>query len=153
MALDSYPKIGVRPWAQIRAKVATTPTWKVTPETVSALLAMKGADSARQNVVGPLKRMGLVNDEGGLSERGLKWRTEGGYAEACDEILAELYPDALVHLTDDEGNADKAAIRRWFDQKGYGSSAASQMTATFIMIAAKEIPEVAPPSNNGGWRR
>ncbi len=150
MALESYPAIGKKPWAQVRARVATTPSWKVTDQSVSASLAMGSAASARQNVINPLKKMGLVDDDGGLTDRGRKWRTEDGYAEACDEILAEVYPDTLVHLIDADGQPHRDAVRRWFDQQGYGSSAASQMTATFMLIASKAIPEpVAPGSANG----
>jgi len=106
---------------------------------------MSGAKSASNNIVGPMRRLGLFNEDGSLTERGQKWRTDGTYAEACDEILDEVYPDELGSLASQDGNPDAAEVRTWFDQKGFGESNA-RLTATYVMIAGKSP---AGPSEAG----
>lgn len=150
MAREQYPMMGSRAWVQARTRVATTPSWKVTADSVAAAFGLKDAKSARQNVVTPLTRMGLIGEDGGLTQRGLKWRTEDGYAEACDEIVGQIYPESLTHQTNAEGEPDSEAVRRWFDQQGFGASAARQMAATFMMVARRQMPEVAPAKPGNG---
>lgn len=144
---NSYPKVPTKSWARLRARAVAAPSFKMTGDAVSALLGMSGERSATDNVVYPLRRLGIIDDEGALTERGAKWRTDSGYGEACDEILAEIYPDALSHLVDDDGRPDSTAVRTWFDQQGFGASNAGQMASTYVMIASKQIPEVVAPSN------
>ncbi len=144
---NPYPKVPLKSWAKLRARAAAAPSVKMTGDTVAALLGMSSAKSAMDNIVYPLRRLGLIDEEGALTARGAKWRTDGGYSEACDEILADVYPESLSHLAGDDGGPDAAAIRTWFDQQGYGESNAKQMAATYLMIAGKEIPD--PPAASG----
>jgi hypothetical protein len=98
-----------------------------------------------------MRRVGLIDDDGALTERGNKWRVDASYSEACQEILDEVYPADLAALMDDSGAADPQAVKTWFDHKGFGDSNARQMAATLVMIAAKQIPEpvVAEPKKAG----
>jgi hypothetical protein len=139
----SLPKVGEKPWFALRAKAATAPSTKFSPPTVAALLSMANAKSASDNVVGPLRRLGLIEDDGSLTERGNKWRVDSSYAEACDEILKSVYPTELQSLTDDNGQPDRAKVATWLQHKGQGESNAKQMAATYAMIASKS-PAPAP---------
>ncbi|ODT27989.1 MAG: hypothetical protein ABS63_06085 [Microbacterium sp. SCN 70-27] len=94
-----------------------------------------------------MRRLGLIDEEGSLTERGQKWRVDGTYAAACDEIIDEIYPAELSSLTDDEGKPDKASVKTWLQHKGLGDSNASNMASTYVMIAERQVPEA--PTTNG----
>lgn len=141
MATASYPKISSKSWQVLRARVAAAPSVRLNASTVATLLKMANPSSASANVVHPLRRLGLVEEDGSLTERGHRWRVDATYAEACQEILDEVYPDDFKALTDGNGKPDRAQIQTWLQHKGQGASNASQAAATYVMIAEKRIPE------------
>jgi len=63
------------------------------------------------------------------------------YAEACQEILDEIYPEELTALNDTGGSPNKSQINSWFQHQGFGGSNATQMASTYVMIAEKRLPE------------
>ncbi len=140
---NGYPKVTTKAWRTLRGRAASAPSTKFTPAGVAALMGMSSPKSAGDNTVYPMRRLGLIDDEGALTARGNKWRTDGSFAEACQEILDEVYPAELLSLTREDGQPDAQQVRTWFDHKGFGESNARQMAATYVMIASKEVPEVA----------
>ena len=77
MASNGYPKVPLKAWRQIpHAKAQSAPTTKFTPEVVAAQAGMASPDSAATNIVGPLRRLGLIDKDGGLTlSRGNKSAT------------------------------------------------------------------------------
>lgn len=148
MPANGYPKVTTKAWRELRNRATAAPSTKFTPGAVAALMGMSSPESARDNTVTPMRRLGLIDDDGSLTDRGNKWRVDGTYAAACQEILDEVYPAELSSLADDDG-PDADQVRTWFDHKGFGSSNARQMAATYVMIATKELPaagnSAAPP--------
>ncbi|WP_300613624.1 hypothetical protein [Trebonia sp.] len=106
---------------------------------------LANAASATTNIVSPLRRLGLLNEDGGLTARGNKWRVDASYADACQEILDDVYPSELASLTDATGAPDKTQVSTWFEHKGFGGVNARQMTSTYLMIAEKMLPTATPP--------
>lgn len=141
----TYPKVTAKAWGALRARAASAPSTKFVPSTVAALLGLSSPASARDNTVAPLQKLGLINEEGALTERGNKWRVDSSYPESCQEILDDVYPSELAALTTSDGEPDPQTVRTWFDQRGFGDSNARQMAATYVMIASKEIPEPSEP--------
>ena|GEM_PF-224250 len=146
----SLPKVGEKSWFALRAKAAAAPSTKFTPATVAALLSMAGTKSASDNVVGPLRRLGLIEDDGALTDRGNKWRIDSSYADACEEILKSVYPPELRSLTDDSGQPDRVKVATWLQHQGQGDSNAKQMAATYAMIASKSPAPASPPAGTNG---
>jgi hypothetical protein len=142
MAKTSYPKLGAAPWRTLRARAATAPSTKFTSTMVAATLGMATPDSASNNVVGPMRRLGLIDKDGNLTARGNKWRVDTSYGEACQEILDEIYPAELASFTDTHGVTDRAKVIIWFAHQGLGQSNAKQAASTYAMIADKKLPEV-----------
>lgn len=140
MAAIAFPKIPAKSWRVLRSRAATAPSTRFTPSSVAAILGMASPRSARDNIVGPLKRLGLIDDDGVLTDSGNKWRNDSTYPDACQEILDNVYPDELSHFISEDGRPDPQQIRTWFDHQRFGESNAKQMTATYVMIASKEIP-------------
>ncbi len=150
MANTRYPKVTAKAWAVLRNRAAAAPTVKFTHESVAALLGMANPKSARDNIVSPMRRLGLIDEEGALTARGNSWRLDASFGEACQEILDEIYPDELATLAHDDGTPDATQVRTWFDHQGFGVSNAAQMTATYVMIAGKEIPDPPVPDSGKG---
>lgn len=143
---EAFPKVPSKSWRALRSRAAAAPSNRFTPAAVAAILGLSSPRSAADNVVYPLRKLGLINDDGGLTERGHKWRNDATYAAACDEILAEVYPQELAGLTNGDGEPDPQQILTWFQHRGFGDSNARQMAATYTMIASREVPE--PPTAN-----
>jgi hypothetical protein len=136
-----YPKIPTKAWRLLRTRASTAPSTKFAPSTVAALLGMASPESAKTNIVNNFRRVGLIDDDGALSDRGNKWRVDASYPDACQEIIDEIYPPDLAALTTADGQPDKVKIKTWFEHKGYGGSNATQVAATYAMIAEKKLPE------------
>ena len=141
MASNGYPKFTAKAWRTLRTRAATAPSTRFTPSTVAALMGMASPESARDNTVSPMRKLGLIEEDGALTARGNKWRVDASYADACQEILDEVYPDDLLALTDGSGAPDPHQVKTWFDHRGFGGSNSRQMAATYVMIASKQLPE------------
>jgi hypothetical protein len=139
-AVTTYPKLGMTAWRTLRVRAAQAPSTKFTSATVAAILGHDSPESAAQNVVYPMQKLGLIDENGTLTDRGNKWRIDASYAEACQEILDHIYPPELAGFTTADGGPDKAMVTRWFLQK-FGDSNAKQMATTYVMIADKKVPE------------
>lgn len=148
-AVKTYPKIGAKAWATLRLKAQSAPSTRFSAGAVAALLGMGSPQSASDNVVGPMRRLGLIDDEGGLLPRGNKWRVDSTYPEACSEIINELYPDDLKSLTAADGSPDRGQVLAWFNHQGFGQSNARQMAATYLLLSDPTPPEVPGPSEGG----
>ena len=136
---DLYPKIPKASWFTLRSRVASSPTTKLNPATVAALLDMANPKSAQNNIVLPLRRVGLIDDNGALTPRGQKWRVDASYKDACSEIVKEVYPEELSALTDTDGQPDVAKVLTWFQHRGFGDSNARQMANTYVLIASADL--------------
>lgn len=79
--------------------------------------------------------------DGSPTDRGNKWRIDATYAAACQEILDEVYPPDLSGFTTADGGPNRAMVMKWFQQQKFGDSNARQMTATYVMIVEKKVPE------------
>ena len=148
MAATAYPKITAKAWTNLRARATAAPSTKFTPAAVAALMEMSSPNSALDNTVRPMRRLGLIDEDGALTARGNKWRVNSSFDDACQEILDEIYPEELGALVGEDGRPDAAKVKTWFDHKGYGESNARQMAATYVMVASKQIPE-SPATDSG----
>ncbi len=136
----AFPKVPAKAWRVLRDRAATAPSTKFTPIVVASMLGMANPKSAGDNILNPMRRLGILNEDGSLTERGNKWRLDPSYANACQEMLDEVYPDGLADLMDDDGKPNRSAIESWFQHRGFGGSNAKQMAGTYTMIASKELP-------------
>ncbi len=139
----TYPKIVANSWFILRDRAQNSPSAKITPEIVQAMFDMATPASARDNVVSHLRKVGIVDDEGNLTERGNLWRNDDTYAEACRQIIDEFYPHELESL------GDQAALERWFSGQGFGASNARAMTRTYRLLAEATIPDELPTISDG----
>jgi hypothetical protein len=141
MPTASYPKVSAKAWNTLRARAAAAPSTKFTPTYVAPMLNLANPKSASDNVLGAMRRLGIITDDGSLTAIGNKWRIDVSYADACQEIIDKVYPEELAGLTDSAGAPDPTKIHTWFQHQGFGGTNAQQMANTYIMIAEKEIPD------------
>jgi len=140
---QAYPKVPAKAWYTIRGRAASSPSTRFTPQLVATLLDLNNEKSARDNVLLGMNRLGILKtDDWSLTELGQKWRLDDSYADACDEIIRDVYPDELGALTDDNGKPDFNMINSWFARKGYGTSNAGAMARTFALVASKSLTPV-----------
>src|SRR5262249_50511660 len=66
MATVSCPKVPAKAWGLLRSRAVTAPSTKFTPTAVAAMLDMSSPKSAADNIVYPMRRLGLIDDEGAL---------------------------------------------------------------------------------------
>ena len=149
----TYPKLGGTAWRTLRARAAQAPSSKFIPATVAAIMGHDSPASAAQNVVSPMLKLGLIDENGILTDRGNKWRNDATYAEACQEILDEIYPSEMAGFTTADGSPDKAMVTKWFQHQKFGDSNARQMATTYVMVAEKKVPEAGDKEAKPGRKR
>ena len=140
MATNPFPKISATAWSTLRSRAAASPTVKLTPDSVAALMKLANAQSAEKNVVKPMRLLGLVDNDGNLTDRGNKWRIDESFDEACQQIMDDVYPEELRTLINEHGRPDRKMVKTWFQQQGFGESNARLMAATYVMVASKQLP-------------
>ncbi|HWV25078.1 MAG TPA: DUF5343 domain-containing protein [Thermomicrobiales bacterium] len=137
-------------WRAIRKRFRQTIPPTVTPTWVAGVLPSMSPKSATDNVIRPLRAIGLVDDDGKPTDRARRWRDDDQYPEVCAEILSEVYPEELLDLFPGP-EVDRTLAARWFANKtGQGEGTVQQMVRFFAMLtqADPSDPEriaAAPP--------
>lgn len=129
----TYPTIPANAWRILRERFDQTVPAKVTPSYLATVLNSR-ENSVRANVIPGLKAVGLIGDDGVPTPRVSQWRDKEGYADACKDILREVYPGELLEAVPDP-SSDRDAAKRWFKNKtGCGENAASKMTSLYCLL-------------------
>lgn len=133
----SFPMLSARPWFQIRARFARSLPAQVTPQYVETILGISPKSAG--NVTPALRTLGLIDADGRPTPLANEWRTDEGYASACEKILTDVYPPALRDAVPPD-DPDKVAAERWFvRERGVGESAASKMASLYVLIAKRDL--------------
>lgn len=137
---NSYPMISEKNWWTIREKFKASVPSTVTPNYIKTLLTMGSDNSANSNVINPLKRIGLIDDEGKPTALAYDWRIDDKYKSTCDTIVKAIYPHELLDLFP-ETEVDRSSARTWFMSQGVGQGAADKMVALFTLLKSGEIKD------------
>lgn len=137
---NSYPMISEKNWWTIREKFKASLPTVVSPTYIKSLLSMANDNSANSNVINPLKRIGLIDDDNKPTQLANEWRIDDTYKETCDTIIKLVYPTELLDLFPDS-NVDRTSARTWFMSQGVGQGAADKMVALFLLLKSGEIKE------------
>jgi hypothetical protein len=96
--------------------------------------------------------LGLLAEDGIPTALADRWRQDD--EQAIDDILSNTYPPALLELAPRD-QLDRAKVVRWFTQQGYGSGAANNKAATYMLVAqpyseeASSVTPALPKGRNG----
>ncbi len=144
---ESYPRLAPEKWWDIRARLAKSLPPRIDESYLTSVYGGQPT-SARSNIMRPLRRMGLIDDEAKRTARADKWRHDEDYSDVCKEILEEVYPLELREsFADPEGDAE--AITRWFashggkGNSGVGQQAASQMATMYRLLLFADPSQAA----------
>lgn len=150
----TFPYMSERNWWAVRRLFKQRVPGKVDTTYVTTRLGNMTAESARANVTGPLKGLGLLNDQGEPTDLAHKWHFDNQYKEVCDEIRSTIYPQALLD-TFPEDDPDPQSVQDWF--KSYtrkGEAAAEKMARMYLILVhadpTKETETPAKSKSSGG---
>lgn len=130
----TFPKLTTKNWWALRDKFKQTIPANVTDSYISSMLNMT-TDSAKANIIPPLKQVGIIDKNGKTTDRAKKWRDDHEYAKVCEEMRREVYPQELLDIFSDS-NIDVAMLKRWFmNHLGVGESAGGMMAGFYILLA------------------
>jgi Family of unknown function (DUF5343) len=134
----SYPKLSVTNWWALRKKFQGNSNIKITPGFLAMHFEM-GEDSARTNVIPPLRAIGFIDDDGKPTDLAYDWRDDAGYAAVCENIRRSVYPQELNDAVIDP--ADRTKVESWFKNKArVGEASARKMAAFYLMLCEASIP-------------
>lgn len=133
MAFGSYPKIPESNWWKLRDQFKKTLPGAVTPAYVRSLLGLN-SEKAAQNLIGPLRQLGLIDEDNKPTARANDWRNDGKYADVCREMLAEIYPQELRDLYGG-ADLDRHAVEDWFSHvAALGQGAAAKNAQMYVLL-------------------
>ena len=135
-----YPQIPSTVWWGVRYILQKTPNITVDDRLLGVQLGVQAA--AAKAYVNELRSVGLFTEEGKATPLAQKWRLDETYQEAVNQIIADTYPEGLVHLAP-PGDAERQKVVSWFLHEGLGQGAAGNKAATYLLISSQS-PNDAP---------
>lgn len=137
---DTYPKLPTNHWFALRKQFKkSVPPQPLTLSYVKSVLGNITEGSARTNVFGPLKAIGLLDSINKPTELAVRWRDDSQYANVCKEIREKIYPQEVRGLFPD-ADADNTDLRDWFaNHTGLGENAASKMARFYLLLTKADL--------------
>ena len=134
---QSYKSIPTKNWWTIRKKFAQAMPAKVTTGYLRSILTLD--EGAAQNLLAPLRSIGLIDPEGKPTELANDWRSDSHYADACERIVTATYPQELLDAFPDR-SPDRTAVQNWFKRVGHlGEAAAGKLAVFFILLRQADV--------------
>lgn len=135
-----YPAISEKAWWIIRDKFKASLPTTFSPTYVKSLLSLANDNSANSNIITPMRRLGLIDDDNKPTTLANDWRIDEKYGQVCETMLKAVYPAELLELFPSE-EIDKNSARTWFMSQGVGQAAADKMIALFTLLKGGKIKE------------
>ncbi len=111
-------------------------------------------ESARANVISPLRQLGLLDEANKPTDLASRWRHDDDYASVCNEIRTKTYPNELLEAFPDAGSNQKEQIKTWFMKVGHvGESAARLYTDTYLLLTEADVASLSEKASNGSPRK
>lgn len=126
-----FPRVPERNWWVLRDQFAKTLPKEVTVGYLKTLLQI--GEKAAQNLLPPLRQLGLLDDDDQPTDLANNWRNDAKYADACAEML-KLYPQELRDLYSGT-NVEKSTLKDWFQYTAkLGEGTASQAASLYKLL-------------------
>lgn len=137
----SFPKIADSSWWKLRDLFKRKVPAIVTPTYLATALSM-GEASARSNLIGPFKKVGIIDQDGKPTDRAYDWRDDNKYKAVCKTLIEEYYPQEIRDLFH-SSDADLQQVTNWFMRHARCGEPAAKMFARFYILLLKADPEEA----------
>lgn len=130
----SYPRLPAKNWWALRDRFRQSVPRQVDSDYLQSVLGLSSTASA-SNLIGPLRTLGLIDDDGHPTQRAQDWRLDDTYAGVCAEMLSDVYPDSLRSAFP-EPWTDAVGVTAWFSRNtGSGQGAATGMASLYTLIS------------------
>lgn len=151
----SFPKIADTNWWKLRGLFKQKVPAVVTPTYLATALSM-GEASARSNLIGPFKKIGIIDEDGKPTDLAYDWRDDHKYADVCSSLIEKCYPQEIKDLFHSP-DADPQKLTSWFMSHARCGEAAAKHFARFYLLllkadlseaeaaSAKAKPKAKPP--------
>jgi hypothetical protein len=131
----SFPKIADSSWWKLRDLFKRKVPAIVTPTYLATALSM-GEASARSNLIGPFKKIGIIDEDGKPTDRAYDWRDDHKYKAVCEALIDEYYPQEIKDLFHSP-DADLQQVTNWFMSHARCGEPAAKMYARFYILLLK----------------
>lgn len=132
----TYPWIPAKVWWELRRRFQRTMPGQVTNNYLQTVLGIQ--EGHAKNLVPQLKAVSLIDEDGKPTPLANGWRTDEGYADACQRMFDTSYPAELKDAVP-QSDPDRGAAQRWFMRElGVGEAAASRMASFYVLLAEKD---------------
>ncbi|MBV1790796.1 DUF5343 domain-containing protein [Marinobacterium sp. D7] len=131
----SFPKIADGNWWKLRELFKRKVPAVVTPTYLATALSM-GEASARSNLVGPFKKIGIIDDDGKPTDLAYDWRDDHKYADVCKTLIENNYPQEIMDLFHSP-DADMQQLTNWFMRHARCGEPAARMYGKFYLLLLK----------------
>lgn len=133
----TYPSIPASNWWDLRRKFVQAPPRQVTRDFLQTVLGL--TEGSANNLLPPLRAVGLIDEAGQPTELAHEWRTDEHYAEVCRTILASVYPQELRDALPPP-DPDRQAVERWFMRNTRtGENAAGKMASFYLLLCQADV--------------
>ena len=130
----SYPRLPAKNWWALRERFRQSVPRQVDADYLQSVLGLSSTASAG-NLIGPLRTLGLIDDDGFPTQRAQDWRLDDSYAGVCEAMLSDVYPDSLRSAFPEPGS-DATGVAAWFSRNtGSGQGAATGMASLYTLIS------------------
>ena len=137
----SFPKIAEANWWKLRDLFKRKVPAIITPTYLSTALSM-GESSARANIIGPFKKIGIIEEDGKPTDLAYDWRDDDKYASTCKKIIEEYYPQEVKDLFHSP-DSDLQQLTKWFMGQARCGEPAAKMYARFYLLLLRADPKEA----------
>ncbi len=143
----SYPTFPKQAWWTLRKNFSQRLPGVVDREYLSSVLNMQ-LETA-QNIVPPLRRMGLIDENGKPTDRANRWRFDEEYQAVCEEIRQEIYPQKLLDAFHDPASISRTSLENRFKNDArVGNSAAKHMAVLYLLLLKADPSEQDTTASN-----
>lgn len=134
----TYPHFPTSNWWEIRSQFIKSLPSTVTVSYLKTLLKLSSEKSA-QNLIPPLKQLGLIDEECKPTARANEWRSDSKYKETCQKMAEEIYPRELLDLFPGP-DFDRDSISDWFmNSSSLGKPTAKYCTGIYILLKQGDL--------------
>jgi uncharacterized protein DUF5343 len=162
----TFPNLPDANWWALRRRFQQTMPREIDASYLATVLNI--GEAAAGNLVGPLRSLGLIDEDGRPTDLALAWRDDEQYRQVTQTMLKSVYPQALIDAAPPP-NPDRGAVVRWFSRAtGGGQAITERMARLYLLLAAgdpagahaaadrqssEQAPRGRPSGRSGAARR
>ena len=145
--------IPIQSWRDVRELCAGRADYKFDAETLEKELEAVTSRNAAVGLISSLSAIGLLDDNGQLTELGLKWSNDATYPEACREIIKKYFPEETCDAIDAEVLSNAEVINRYAELTEMNQAGAKKNIRVLRMLmedSSQTRPASAPEQGGDG---